>query len=225
MKQGASLSGGKRSGTVPPVTESVVLSREAFVDAALGIIDSEGYEALTLKVLGQRLGVSHTAIYRYFDDIPSLLAAVRGQLLAGLVGDPLKAGDPRGRIIEFAFRFRDLVIQHPNFAQIFVHSFGDPNVLVPPSVVTVEEMERLGIKGSLLIQGYQALESYVVGGTVWDYSGAPLHHEIRRNRFRLVRHEEFDRVSRSETALAKNSEDAFRLGLECLLDGLIARSK
>jgi AcrR family transcriptional regulator len=215
----------ERSGTVPLVSEQVVLSREAFVDAALEIVDRDGVEALTLKGLGQHLGVSHTAIYRYFDGIPSLLAAVRGALLVEMVGQSLKGSTPRERIIEFAFRFRSLVVKHPNLAPVFVATYGEAETVIPPSQVVVDELERLGVRGSLLSQGYQALESYVVGGTVFDYSGAPRHHETRQMRLRLLRHAEFDRVTRDDRSMEKNTEDAFRLGLECLLDGLIARVK
>jgi AcrR family transcriptional regulator len=221
MKHRARRSG--RSGTVPFVTEPAALSREAFIAAALQIIDEDGPEALTLKGLGTFLGVSHTAIYRYFNDIPSLIEAVRADLLVQMAGAKLKSPEPRGRIIEFALRFRSVINEHPNFAPLFGTVSEDVSALVPPSLLVVEELERLGVKGDLLSQGYQALEAYVVGGTVWDYAGAPHHHRTRQMRFRLVRHKDFDRITRDEKSLAKNTEAAFVVGLECLLDGLIAR--
>jgi hypothetical protein len=89
--------------------------------------------------------------------------------------------------------------------------------------LVIADLERLGFRGTLLTSAYQALESYVAGASIWDYSGAPRFHEYRRMRLRLVRHKDFDRVTRDDNVLAKNTEDAFRLGLECLLDGLIAR--
>lgn len=225
MKHSASRSALRESGTVPQVSESAVLSREAFVEAALDMIDREGPQALTLKALGAHLGVSHTAIYRYFDGIPSLIAAVRVNLLTQMVSSSLKGREPRDRIIEFALRFRKVVMEHPNFAPLFVATSGDVSQIVPPSVVVVEELERMGLKGSLLSQGYQALESYVVGGSVWDYAGAPQHHETRQMRFRLVRQKDFDRITRDESSLSRNTEQAFVLGLECILDGLVARAQ
>lgn len=205
------------------MSEPVSLSRKAFLTAALELIDANGLGSLTLKGLGQHLGVSHTAIYRYFNDIPGLVAELRAEMLLQIVSEPLQSLEPKARILEFALKFRSHMKEHPNTAPMFVTTWGEPDVLVPPSVMVVEELERLGLRGELLSQGYQALESYVVGGTVWDYSEAPHQHEVRRNRFRLVRHREFDRISRDDRSIAKNSEDAFRLGLECILEGLIAR--
>ena len=50
--------------------------RRALVDEAVRTIDRHGVEALTLRTIGDRLGVSRTALYRHFADKPALLAAV-----------------------------------------------------------------------------------------------------------------------------------------------------
>lgn len=50
--------------------------RRALVDEALRTIDRHGVAALTLRSIGEHLGVSRTALYRHFADKPALLAAV-----------------------------------------------------------------------------------------------------------------------------------------------------
>src|SRR6476660_8369971 len=50
--------------------------RRALLDEAVHTIQHEGVDALTLREVGQRLGVSRTALYRHFSDTSSLLAAV-----------------------------------------------------------------------------------------------------------------------------------------------------
>ena len=50
--------------------------RRALVDAAIRIIGEAGVEALTLREVGQRVGVSRSAPYRHFKDKAALLAAV-----------------------------------------------------------------------------------------------------------------------------------------------------
>jgi AcrR family transcriptional regulator len=65
--------------------------RRGLLDEALATIAAEGPEALTLREIGARLGVSRTALYRHFADKEALLEAVategfralREQLLAG----------------------------------------------------------------------------------------------------------------------------------------------
>lgn len=50
--------------------------RRALVAEAVRTIDRHGVDALTLRSIGDRLGVSRTALYRHFSDKPALLAAV-----------------------------------------------------------------------------------------------------------------------------------------------------
>src|SRR3954468_7593371 len=51
----------------------------ALVDTALRMIQEEGLQALTLRGVGARLGVSRTALYRHFDDKEALLARVASE--------------------------------------------------------------------------------------------------------------------------------------------------
>src|SRR5262245_1301903 len=50
--------------------------RHALVTEAVKIITAEGVAALTLRAVGDRIGVSRTALYRHFADKAALLAAV-----------------------------------------------------------------------------------------------------------------------------------------------------
>jgi len=51
----------------------------SLVEAALVTIREEGVQALTLRSVGARLGVSRTALYRHFDDKQALLARVAAE--------------------------------------------------------------------------------------------------------------------------------------------------
>jgi AcrR family transcriptional regulator len=50
--------------------------RRALLDEALRTIEAHGVEHLTLRTVGERLGVSRSALYRHFADKQSLLATV-----------------------------------------------------------------------------------------------------------------------------------------------------
>ena len=51
----------------------------ALVETAVQVIQDEGIEALTLRDVGARLGVSRTALYRHFDGKEALLARVASE--------------------------------------------------------------------------------------------------------------------------------------------------
>jgi AcrR family transcriptional regulator len=59
--------------------------RQDLVTAALDIINKSGLEALTLRAVGQRLGVSQAAPYRHFASKEALLAAVAADGFATLL--------------------------------------------------------------------------------------------------------------------------------------------
>ena len=50
--------------------------QRALLEEALRTIESQGVEQLTLRGIGEKLGVSRTALYRHFSDKQALLAAV-----------------------------------------------------------------------------------------------------------------------------------------------------
>ena len=73
--------------------------RRALLDEALRTIQDDGVEALTLRTIGVRLGVSRTALYRHFTDKRALLSAVATEgfrLLTERLLDAWGAGGVRG---------------------------------------------------------------------------------------------------------------------------------
>jgi AcrR family transcriptional regulator len=73
--------------------------RRALLDEALRTIRREGVEALTLRTIGVRLGVSRTALYRHFTDKRALLSAVATEgfrLLTERLLEAWSAGGVRG---------------------------------------------------------------------------------------------------------------------------------
>jgi AcrR family transcriptional regulator len=70
--------------------------RRALLQEALGTIESHGVEGLTLRAVGNALGVSRTALYRHFADKSALLAAVAREGFRTLRLELLAAWDRGG---------------------------------------------------------------------------------------------------------------------------------
>jgi AcrR family transcriptional regulator len=69
----------------------------AMLREAVRTIQSQGIEALTLRSVGERLGVSRTALYRHFTDKQALLAAVAAEGFRTLRAALLEAWESAGR--------------------------------------------------------------------------------------------------------------------------------
>src|SRR5690242_12099472 len=70
--------------------ESAAVTRRALVDAAAELLDAGGREAVTLREVGARAGVSRGAPYRHFPDKESLLTAIAVESWERL-GDQIRA--------------------------------------------------------------------------------------------------------------------------------------
>jgi AcrR family transcriptional regulator len=71
--------------------------RRALIEEAARTIRQRGIDGLTLRAVGQQLGVSRTALYRHFADKSSLLAAVAREGFQTFRKDLLDAWESGGR--------------------------------------------------------------------------------------------------------------------------------
>ena len=195
----------------------VTLSRDAFTDAALAIIDERGFEALSMRTLGAELGVHATAVYRHFANKHDLVEAVLARMLVVAGVEVPATGSPREKIAGLVRSLRRAFQQHPNLAL--------PNLTIQDEQATVEFvrialalLREIGLRGRTLIIAYQMLETYSVGTNAYDWGNFPEGLEARRRGRRMVGDEAFDECSRTMEAMAVVNDEAFEAGLQALLD-------
>ncbi len=89
----------------------------ALLDAALALIEETGAGALTLRAVARRVGVTHAAPYRHFEDKAALLAAVAGEgfkLLTERMTTARDAveGDARARMTAIGVAYVGFAVEH-----------------------------------------------------------------------------------------------------------------
>lgn len=188
--------------------------------AGIDYADQHGLDSLTLRELGKVIGASATAVYRYFPDKEALYSAMRDSLLAAAVTGVDLGADPRSVLIELARGFRAQVRTHPCLGLLMVQSkLEGPAADAIPTLVG-GALQRLGVPDASLALAYRQLESFVVGTTVFDFSGAPDHLESRRRRLASAGELGFDAAYTNDKAVDALNEEAFTATLEALLDAL-----
>ncbi len=96
-----------------------ILDLERILGAALGLIDEEGLDALSMRRLGARLGVEAMALYHYVPNKEALLGGlVERAVLAGAAEVEQSDGDWRRRLESFARQSRAALLAHPNLLPV-----------------------------------------------------------------------------------------------------------
>jgi AcrR family transcriptional regulator len=103
--------------------------RRALLNEAVRTIQSDGIDALTLRGVGARLGVSRTALYRHFTDKSALLAAVAAEgfraLREALVSAVERAADPAAGFKDQGRAYVRFAVQNPaHYRVMFGRSWG-----------------------------------------------------------------------------------------------------
>src|SRR6516225_7533047 len=101
--------------------------RRALLDEALRTIQTHGVEHLTLRTVGERLGVSRSALYRHFADKQSLLATVGKEgfrKLRQITADAWeRSGRGRKGFEAMARAYVQFAVAHPSYYRVMFGGF------------------------------------------------------------------------------------------------------
>ena len=199
------------------------LSRDDFVAAAICFVDEHGLAALTLRALGNTLGIGHTALYRHFRDKDALVVAMKDAIVTEVAQRvTIRSTTPRDRLLERLSALWEALQRHPHVVAAMTTFTAPAPHAHDLAALVIADLEELGLEGDTLARCFQMLESYVVGTQAFDLGGAPHHLEVRRLRHRSLGHAAFEPFTRSCAGVEANNHAAFRLGLELLVDGCVA---
>jgi len=203
------------------------LTSADYITAAVKFVSDRGLSSMTMRALGDEMGVDATALYRHFPNKESLIDA----MIDWMIGQALELAEqsdeqsPRQKIITLAKSMRATFEKHPHIGLALTHSEGASINGLTFSQLGIQSLRDLGLSGRDLVTAYQSIESYIMGGCVHDFSGSPHNMDIRRARYRAVEEPEFDEQSRSSDEVRKITEEAFELGFTAILDEITRRQQ
>lgn len=194
------------------------LSKESFVRAAFEIADDSGLGALTMRALGERLGVDPTAVYRHFPSRERLIDAMLDHILADAARDAREDLGPRDRVIIVATNVRRAFRAHPNVTGAMAMATGDFPSGLTITRQMISALRQMGVRGEHLVRMYQTFEGYILGSSVFDTGGYPETFHIRQARYRFLGEPEFTEVANSADNVERVTEDAYLDAINILLD-------
>lgn len=158
------------------------LDRNAVVQAAVDLINTEGIEALSLSRLAQKLGIKTPSLYNHVDGLAGLqqeLAVMNMKLLADRFGEAAIGKSGPELFIDVAQAFRGYVKEYPGLYLSTLRSSGnqgfqDENLQHEEArlmKVGLAVMASLGLQGDEAIHGLRAFRSMVHGFATLEIAG------------------------------------------------------
>lgn len=102
------------------------VTQEAILAAALALLEEGAGQALTLRALATRLGVTPMSLYHHVGDYAGLLRAVSDRVYAEALAGVSKSEDPTSEIRDLLSRYYGVVGRHP---QLTLALFATPEAL------------------------------------------------------------------------------------------------
>jgi AcrR family transcriptional regulator len=160
------------AGESPP-SARVALSRERILDAAISFIDEQGLPGLTMRKLGERLGVEAMSLYRYVGGREELLDGVVDRVVDGMYDDddviPAPTDGWQDFLQRLAHGVRRVALSHPKVFPLVASRPAEAPWLRPPlrSLDWVEMflggLAQEGFDDDSSVGAYRAFTSFLLG--------------------------------------------------------------
>ncbi len=192
------------------------LSRDAILAAALRLVDAEGLPALSMRRVGEALGVEAMSLYNHVPSKAALLDGLYERIVSGVL-PARKAQSWRAHLRHQAASLRAALALHPNAIAIFAaRPAASPDALrrLEGNLAVLREA---GFSPLASLRMVQIVLAYVVGHALWSL--APRTDAVRVN-YTELDPQELRHVREAAEALADyDAEAEFALGLDALLRG------
>jgi len=194
------------------------LTRERIAATAVGMLDANGLNGLTMRGLAEALGSGVMSLYWHVQNKDDVFDLALDTVLE--YRGPTALQDWRGDIVHVLEDWRATMLRHPWSASLLPRRALGPNILV--------RLERLskclsagGVADADVNAAIWSLWNYVMGATVTRAGFGPSDEDRAASQERLAELATlYPSIGRSRLLLDDDWDGTFRRGLEFLLDGI-----
>jgi AcrR family transcriptional regulator len=147
----------------------VPLSRERVLEAAIGLADAGGIEALTMRKLAGALGVEAMTLYYYVANKDEILSAIV-DMVVNEFELPAPDEDWKPAIRRTAISAFEVLQRHPWAASLMLHGTTVSTARLRYMDAILGSLRRGGFSADLTDHAYHALDSHIMGFTLWVVS-------------------------------------------------------
>jgi len=209
-----------------PITPRTPLSRERVIGAAIDLADADGLVALSMRRLASSLGVEAMSLYYHVRNKNEVLGGILERVLSEL--ELPHAGTPWKQALRATALSAHAVLDRHRWAASLLMTPGVSSATrVRWMEAVLAALATARLPPGLADHAYHALDSYVVGFTLWQ-SSIPLSpaqiDDLARKYLATMPVAEFPHTAEHVRWHLQNSSGAgpgaFEAGLDMFLDGL-----
>jgi AcrR family transcriptional regulator len=225
----------KATGKTTDSTRGVkVVNAERIVQAAVRICDRDGINSLTTRGLAAELKIGTMTLYGYFRSKEEILDGVADYILGKFSLPAVAGAGPAEVVRQIAEAWFEMMRQHPSVVYLLTSRVTTSRQSLKAAMEDViGALRAVGFTDEGAVRAYALIVTYTLGFTgyqaprPWGDDRRDDVDELRRQRSHfnasLPRQEFANLVELNELAADMASTEQFRFGLECMIDGLLAR--
>lgn len=141
------------------------LSRERVLAAAVTLADKSGIEALSMRRLGEELGVEAMSLYKHAANKDDILDGIV-DLVAGEIELPTLGGDWKAAMRRRAISAHEVLLRHPWAALLFVSRANVGPAMLRYVDATIGCLREAGFSYSMADHAWNAIDNHVYGFTL-----------------------------------------------------------
>jgi TetR/AcrR family transcriptional regulator, tetracycline repressor protein len=213
-----------------PPRGKTLLSLQRLLKEALRILDEQGLDALSMRALAERLGVTPMSLYRYCKSHDALLDAVHDEILAAHPPRPV-ARDQSWRevMIEMARALRRAFAAHPNAAMLFATRPVRGQRCAPHVDAVLGRLVEAGFDLGIAVYLLDTISAFAIGHSLAEFgqsiaTASRLERELSASTAPAYADKGLVHLSQLATFDRTHDYDAaFVVGLLAILDGFAHR--
>jgi hypothetical protein len=203
----------------------VPLSRERVLDAAIKLADQGGLESLSMRKLGQELGVEAMAVYYHFANKDEVIDGIV-DIVFSQIDLPASGADWKSAMRQRAVSLRDVLLRH-RWAIGLMESRRKPG---PANLrhhdVVIGSLRSAGLNMPTIAHAYSLVDSYIYGFALFTmnipFDPSEEVAELGQGVLRAFPVNAYPNLVAYISAMRPgyNYGDEFEYGLDLILDGL-----
>jgi AcrR family transcriptional regulator len=199
------------------------LTRDRVLRAALRLADQAGLEGLTMRRLGDALGVEAMSLYNHVANKDDVLDGIVGLVLAEVeLPDGKEEWDVALRLC--AVSAHDALMRHPWACRLVIWPGAGSAHRARTRYMewALDWLTLAGFSSELVYHGYHALDSHVLGFSLWQTAHTGTSGDLAEAFLRAPTAAQYPYLAQHEQQhVARSSDDGeFEFGLDLILEGL-----